>query len=283
MAKFLFAATPLPNQPGINPLLGPNLIIPTLIPTTQNTTSIRIDHRFSDKDLIFGRFTYGTNDHWLGTTVMLPDRHRRLPEGCRRVQPALAESYRGLDVGPHLLPDPDQRSAGECVERLPVARLGRQAHQLFRGSRAAESFSGSELAELHQLRSHQSNLDGDLPVRHGGPFWLVTNYGLVQDNATKVHGKHEFQFGFHDRDEWIGKSANSTPGRSTPVHWPPRSTIRPSYSEQSAGTATDRVRSGKLRTRSPELQRRLPAPLVSLPPAGVTTCTSRTTGRCRGG
>ena len=53
-------------------MLGPNLISPTLIPTTQNTTSIRIDHRISDKDLIFGRFTYGTNDHWLGTTVMLP-------------------------------------------------------------------------------------------------------------------------------------------------------------------------------------------------------------------
>src|SRR5437764_1172628 len=29
VAKFIFGATPLPNQPGINPLLGPNLIVPT--------------------------------------------------------------------------------------------------------------------------------------------------------------------------------------------------------------------------------------------------------------
>src|SRR5262249_9346906 len=60
LARFLFDVTPLPNLPDVNPLVDVNLSIPIRTPRTEATTSIRIDHRFSSKDLIFGRFTYGT-------------------------------------------------------------------------------------------------------------------------------------------------------------------------------------------------------------------------------
>ena len=53
---------------------------------------------------------------------------------------------------------------------------------------------------------------GTYPFGTAGLFWLVSNFGLFEDNATKIYGKHEFQFGVHIRDEWIGKSANSTAG-----------------------------------------------------------------------
>src|SRR5262245_23196756 len=48
-----------------------------------------------------------------------------------------------------------------------------------------------------------SGLPGGTPWPFGsaGLFWLITNYGIVQDNATKIYGKHEFQFGFHVRYE----------------------------------------------------------------------------------
>ena len=73
LAQFLFNMTPLPNLPNVNPLIDFNLVIPVATPRTEDTTSIRIDHRFSDKDLIFGRFSRGRNDHHLNITPMLPN------------------------------------------------------------------------------------------------------------------------------------------------------------------------------------------------------------------
>ena len=62
----------MPNLPNVNPLIDFNLVIPILTPRTEGTTTIRIDHRFSDRDLVFGRLTRGTNDHELNITPMLP-------------------------------------------------------------------------------------------------------------------------------------------------------------------------------------------------------------------
>src|SRR5262249_13093504 len=45
-----------------------------------------------------------------------------------------------------------------------------------------------------------------------GLFHLITNYGMLQDNATKIHGKHEFQFGIGVRRELIEKSSDSLAG-----------------------------------------------------------------------
>ena len=53
---------------------------------------------------------------------------------------------------------------------------------------------------------------GSYPFGTANPFWLVSNFGLFEDNATKIHGTHEFQFGFHARYELIEKSSNSTAG-----------------------------------------------------------------------
>ena len=39
------------------------------------------------------------------------------------------------------------------------------------------------------------------------PFYLITNYLTLQDNATKIAGKHELQFGFHGRFELVDKNA----------------------------------------------------------------------------
>jgi hypothetical protein len=71
LAKYFFKITPLPTLPQVNPLIDNNWVGATRIPNRQNTTTVRIDHRFSEKDLVYGRLTYGQNDHWLGNTVLL--------------------------------------------------------------------------------------------------------------------------------------------------------------------------------------------------------------------
>src|SRR4029079_12210596 len=58
-----------------------------------------------------------------------------------------------------------------------------------------------------------SDMDlGSYPFGTQDPFWLITNYGLLQENMTKIYGKHELQFGFHIKYERIDKSATTTDG-----------------------------------------------------------------------
>src|SRR5215831_8358912 len=206
LAKFLFNSTPLPNQPGINPLLGPNLIVPTLIPTTQNTTSIRIDHRITEKDLIFGRLTLGTNDHWLGTTVMLPISIGDYPN-------AVATSNRHWPNVTGALTWVHTFSASMTNELVLNASRDYQ----WRGSGDKHTDYAGALGLPNPFKaanwpSFTGMGLGSYPFGSAGLFWLVTNFGLLQNNATKIHGKHEFQFGFHARYEMIEKSSNSTSG-----------------------------------------------------------------------
>jgi len=203
VAKYLFKITPLPNQPGVNPLLGPNWVGSTLIPNKQNTTSIRIDHRISDKNLIYGRATFGTNDHWLGNTVLLPVDIGNFPK-------AAATSNRHW---------PNQTGAFTWVHTFSpnftnelLLNGSRDYHR--RGSGDFETDYSSALGLPNPFGAPNwpsvtgSTLpNGAWPFGSAAPFWLITNYGMLQDNATKIHGKHEFQFGFQIRQEFINKSS----------------------------------------------------------------------------
>ncbi len=208
VAKFLFGITPLPNQPGVNPLLGPNWVGPTKIPNKQNTTSVRIDHRLSDKNLIYGRVTFGTNDHWLGNTMLNEINIGNYPK-------AAAASNRHW---------PNQTGAFTWVHTFSpnftnemLVNGSRDYHR--RGSGDFETDYASALGLPNPFGAPNwpsvtgSGLpNGNWPFGSAGLFWLITNYGMLQDNATKIHGKHEFQFGFQIRQEFINKSSNSLAG-----------------------------------------------------------------------
>ena len=60
-AAYYYSVLPLPTLPGVNPAEAPNWFGND--PTTQNdwTYTWRIDHRFSDRDQIFGRYTIGND------------------------------------------------------------------------------------------------------------------------------------------------------------------------------------------------------------------------------
>ena len=90
VAKYFYSITPLPTHPQVNPLVEPNWIGPTRIPNRQNTTSIRIDHRFSDKDLLYGRVHLWHKRSLARQHSAERSRHRKLPQGGGRFEPALA-------------------------------------------------------------------------------------------------------------------------------------------------------------------------------------------------
>src|SRR6185295_4290503 len=57
-----------------------------------------------------------------------------------------------------------------------------------------------------------SGLDlGNYNFSTDGLFTLVTNFLSIQDNATKLTGEHEFQFGFHTRIDHLDNSRAASP------------------------------------------------------------------------
>ena len=73
VAKQLIAMSPHCELAECEPAARPQPYPACATPSTQDTLSIRVDHRFSDKDLIFGRVTRGRNDHHLNVVPMLPN------------------------------------------------------------------------------------------------------------------------------------------------------------------------------------------------------------------
>jgi len=85
------------------------------------------------------------------------------------------------------------------------ARLRRFPHQLRRGPRLPNP--------LNALTGRPwVTWTWRLPIREPGPILADYDYGVLQDNATKIKGKHELEFGFHIKYEIIDKSADSNAG-----------------------------------------------------------------------
>jgi hypothetical protein len=140
LAKTLFAMTPLPNLPSVNPLVDFNLIIPVATPSTQDTTTLRLDHRFFRQrpDLRAHHSRQKRSPSQYHTHAA--ERHRRF-RANRDFEPPLAEFDCRSYLGAHRLADLDQRGIGELFAGLPLAWFGRSPHQLCLGSRPSESFS----------------------------------------------------------------------------------------------------------------------------------------------
>ncbi|MGH9673864.1 MAG: hypothetical protein ACRD44_11845, partial [Bryobacteraceae bacterium] len=207
-AKFLFDHTSLPTHPQINPLVDANWIGPSRRPLDQDTRNIRVDHRISDKDLIFVRFSYNQHFELLGgsNAPFLPINGMRVIQQTTRWWPNHSLSTTWLHTfSPTLtnevlvsgLRDWHNRGAGDNKTNY-AALLG-----------LPNPFDGRNWPVVDGM-----NLGSANPYSLSGeqPFFLVSDFLTIQDNATKVHGRHEFQFGFHFRFEDVPKSIVSAAG-----------------------------------------------------------------------
>src|SRR5262245_12602860 len=205
LAQYLFSITPLPNLPNVNPLVDVNLVVPLATPSKQTTTTVRVDHRFSDRDLVFARFTRGTNDHLLNITPMLPS-------GLGDFQPTVTSNRHW----------PNSTAAVTWVKSISPTMTnelllnGSRDYQ-WRGSGDQHTNYSAALGLPNPFGAFNwpSITDtgiGSYPFGSQSPFWLITNYILLQDDATKIWRKHEFQCGVSARYEIIDKSSNSTAG-----------------------------------------------------------------------
>ena len=205
LAKTLFDLTPLPNLPNVNPLIDFNLITPVATPSKQDTATLRLDHRFSSNDLIFGRFTRGRNDHLLNITPMLPGT-------LGDFQPFITSNRHWPNTTAAIT---WVHTVSPTLTNEVLVNFSRDYH--FRGSGDRHTNYATSLGLPNPFGAFNwpsvtSAGVGAWPFGSQTPFWLITNYAIFQDNATKIHGKHEFQFGAGGRYELIDKSAVPTAG-----------------------------------------------------------------------
>jgi hypothetical protein len=195
-AKALFAITPLPTLPNVNPLVDDNWIGPIRRTDFSDTYSVRVDHRFSDRDLVYARYTRGTSQqtYQSGGQMMLND----VSGQTRRDWPNRTLAATWL------------RIISPTFTNEMIISGSRDIHQ--RGAGDFETNYAQELGLPNPFNAvNWPGVDGFQlgSYEFGGeaPFWLITNYVTFQNNATKNLGKHELQFGLQTRFEIVDKNA----------------------------------------------------------------------------
>jgi hypothetical protein len=210
VAKFVFDRTALPNLPNVNPLVDANWVGLFKRPLEQDTRNLRIDHRISEKDLIYVRFSYnqhfetygGDSGPFLGfpingmdvinrTTRWWPN-HSLSTTWLHTFSPTLTNEV--LISG---LRDWHNRGAGDNKTNY-AGMLG-----------LPNPFSAVNWPTISGMGLGSAN---EYVLGGEQPFFLVSNFLTLQDNATKILGKHEFNFGMQYRFEDIPKSIVSAAG-----------------------------------------------------------------------
>jgi len=201
-AKYLFSITPLPTNPEINPLVDSNWIGPVPRKNRNNSSSVRIDHRFSDKDLVYGRFSYGTlyEEYQYPMQPML--------NGISSITNRSWPNHTGAATWIHTFSptmtneviltgtrDFQRRGTGDFKTDYSRTVLG------LPNPFNSPNWPSITSTGIGTGSANNYEFGGD------GLFYLISDYATFQDNATKIKGKHEFQFGFQFRWEDIPKSS----------------------------------------------------------------------------
>jgi hypothetical protein len=190
--KYLIAVTQLPTLPNVNPMAAPNYV-GTYSPFTRSwTTSNRIDQRVGQKDSFYGRYSQGSytnRSQFYGLPSLDYNKVPGNTQGSNQPNKSFAFSHvhtfsptffnellltgtrTRMDV---LTGDPTQ--CYDCALGLP------------------NPFGVNQWPGLYNLGFNGNML---FETQNGTGFYAF--YGILDDNMTKIKGKHELLFGFHFR------------------------------------------------------------------------------------
>lgn len=191
LAKYLFSITPLPTLPSVNPLIDLNWFGPEPNTQRQWTTTTRIDHRFTDRDQFYARYTQG--NAWQFQQKFTQTMLNNVSGAVYRLSPnkSLALSWVHT-FSPTFFNE---------------ALLSGARETFFMGTGEPGVKYADQLGLPNPL-----NVAGwpglyDTGLDTGDGYYFETDntqaygagYAIFDDHATKIKEKHELQFGFHSR------------------------------------------------------------------------------------
>ncbi len=193
LATYFYSVTPEPTHPGVNPLVASNYFGPAVSNRLDHTETVRVDHRLSDRDQLFGRFTHG--NRW-------------------------AKSRSGADGSPTMLDEAGNVTIRPVRDDSAVISWTHTFSPTFFSETLASGsnedlfiFVGTDhLNHADRLGMPNPFRETGLPNFSGTGFGMVYSYAdnkrnnitqivSVDQNFTKIHGRHEMQFGGRFRHE----------------------------------------------------------------------------------
>lgn len=200
LAKYLYSVTPLPTHPD-NPLVTQNWFGLGFDNTTQHTITTRVDHRINDANNLFFRYSHNparterTNDQYGGSPTTLDGR---------------ANAY--IDSGEN------DSGVANWTHTFSPTFFSETSFSVARDYRGQLPYTGGE--EISSTLGLPNPFNGigfpRIPYSLSSTTgqWMAydssinptINYGRIfniDQNFTKVYGRHEFQFGARFRYEQL--------------------------------------------------------------------------------
>ncbi len=190
IAKTLFDITPLPTEANVNPLVDNNWWGPVPSTRRQWIINTRFDHRFSDNDQIYGRYSQGHHYQFAqfyaqpmlngvaGTVQTIAPNKTLAASWLHTFSPTFFNELLvsgNRELAYNGTGDPNRKYADEMGLPNPMGVAG------WPGIYSAGLYNGNYFFETQNT----SNA-------------AFTNL-IIDDNLTRIKGRHEFQFGGHFR------------------------------------------------------------------------------------
>ena len=220
MWKYLMSITPRATLPDVNPLVADNWWGPSVNNIRNWTTSTRIDHRFSERDSFYARYTQGdfmqdqdtyvpVTDGGANSTLTTAPNKTLALSWIRTFSPTLfGELLVSASRENYLIGQRERNVNFADLLNLP------------------NPFGSNAFPVLNTLSF------GDLRYQPINTNGSANTYYMVDNNWTKIHGRHEFQFGFHTRWDYVNilPDQQATAGSVVPIAnytalWDPKGTL----------------------------------------------------------
>ncbi|HEY2933103.1 MAG TPA: carboxypeptidase-like regulatory domain-containing protein [Acidobacteriota bacterium] len=191
LAKYIFSVIPRANLPNVNPLVAPNYLGFNTFLTNDATTTVRVDHRLTQSDQIYGRVTRGTSYR--------DDHSTDVPPMLDHVANYVQQPFSNLSIAVNWV-----HTFGPAFFNEVSLSGSRERGYIVSGDPTRDY--AAELGLPNPTGEHAFPVLGTLNLGAAGNYFQPINYRarffnffILDDNATLVRGKHEFQFGFHAR------------------------------------------------------------------------------------
>ena len=194
LAKYIYAQLPLPNLPNVNPLVGNNYFGPRPDSTNEWTITGRFDHQITEKDRMYVRLTDSSSDRLRASKAPVT-----------------------LDGGGNWRRDyfPSKSIAVNWTRTFTptffnefTASASREYGSIYTGEPGTQW--ANQLGLPNPANQDGYPVIGNVGVKTSGNYLQPQNnriryfsFFIIDDNMTKIYGKHEFQFGVHLRKDFL--------------------------------------------------------------------------------
>lgn len=192
VSKYLYSVTPLPTLPDANPLIVSNWWGPVPRITRSWTASGRFDHRFSDKDQFYVRYTIG-DYYWSYEYSGLPT-----TDGAGN---ATAEIEPNKSIGISWVRNISPTMFNELL--ISASRQNYSSGPPNKESWPEKLGTPNPFRGTNLPRFTSTGMPGGNDYRSPNNSRAPQSYFVLDNHTTKIKGKHELQFGVHYRFDHV--------------------------------------------------------------------------------